>query len=1134
MSLAPGTRIGPYELVSRLGAGGMGEVYRARDTRLPREVALKFLSPKTLRDDSVDRFVREALLASSLNHPAIVTVYDVLETEDAGRCIAMELVAGATLRGLIREGVTFDRACDIGRQVAEALAVAHDAQIVHRDIKPENVMVRPDGYVKVLDFGLARVLPNQPDAETAAIATDTGIVHGTVGYMSPEQAEGSSALPASDVFALGVTLYELTAGRHPFPAASPLGVLRALATEQPEPPSWANPDLPDAFDQLVLEMLQKDARLRPTVVEVAARLKEFGTRVESGGVPVARRRTIASPASKGLVGREAEVQQLTEAFERARAGRGSLIGISGEAGMGKSALVDGFLADLQERDDAMRIARGRCSERLAGSEAYLPFLEALDSLQRGGGSTGGSVSRLLRTIAPSWYVQIATLPAGDSSAERIARDASGSSQERRKREMASLFEEIARLQTVVLVLDDVHWADPSTVDLLGYLSNRMDAMRLLMIATYEPSVLVQSRHPFQSLALDLQAHGRCRELTLDFLARPAIDRYLAHEFPEHEFPPAFSDLLFTKSHGHPLFLIDFLRDLRRRQMIAEVEGRWRLAAPLSAIEREVPESVRSLVRRKLDALDEDDRWMLVAASVQGMDFDTAVLSDVLEQPVEEIEERLERLEREHALVRFVEEREHVDRTLTLHYRFAQIAYQHALYESLRGTRRTILARSIADALTRHWGDRAPEIAATLAVLWEAARDEPRAAESLAVAAENAARKHAYDEAAQLTRHGLDLSSGVPDNASRAAIEMRLQMARGLALKTRLGYAAPEVGDAYRRVRELSQQSEDPSVTVPALLGTIAYHIVSGAIRTTYELSQDLVALAVRVGDPHLRMVGEWNVGAALFHLGNLVDGHAHLERALTIYDPPFHRARAAAVGIEPGIFCLCETSRTLCLFGRVDEARARTRQAVEDARSLGLPQALAFAMLFELLLHHECRDLQAVLDTYDTLAALCREKGIAQEVEWATPFAGFAKVFRGDERGLIDIARSLDAQAAMQANLLRPFRFLIQAEALLHTGRTGDAEVALARALETADATEQHAYDAEYHRVRAEWLLRVGRRSAEAEASFRMAIERARAQQARQLELRAALGISRLLSAQGRRADAEALLTPLLAWFAKP
>jgi serine/threonine protein kinase len=327
MPFAPGTAIGPYEIISLLGAGGMGEVYRAHDPRLRRDVAIKVISRALATDAvTVDRFIREALSASALNHPNVVTIYETGDTHN-GRYIAMELVQGVTLREALREGLDPEAARDIGRQVAEALAVAHGAQIVHRDVKPENVMVREDGYVKVLDFGLARVERVERDGVSATVsfATGSGLVIGTVGYMSPEQARGEMVTAASDVFSLGVVMYEALTGQHPFPATSALGVMHAILTDVPVAPSHLREGLPGAYDQIVLECLQKDPRLRPTAHDVANVLKHASS--------ASLRAMPAAPSTKDhsrtVVGRSSERGLLDEAWAPARAGNGSVVAVAG-------------------------------------------------------------------------------------------------------------------------------------------------------------------------------------------------------------------------------------------------------------------------------------------------------------------------------------------------------------------------------------------------------------------------------------------------------------------------------------------------------------------------------------------------------------------------------------------------------------------------------------------------------------------------------------------------------------------------------------------------------------------------------------------------------------------------------------
>ncbi|MDL2718201.1 MAG: protein kinase [Acidobacteriota bacterium] len=278
MTLSTGTRLGPYEILAPLGAGGMGEVYRARDTRLGREVAIKVLpSPLASDPERLKRFEREARAASSLNHPNIVTIYDI-GSADSVSYIAMELVNGELLRTILLEGaLPVRRLLQIGAQIAEGLAKAHVAGIVHRDLKPENVMVTEDGLVKILDFGLAKL--TQPDssgsgrtqAPTVSGATEEGVILGTVGYMSPEQASGGSIDYRSDQFSFGSILYEMTTGRRAFVRASAPETLTAIIREEPEPISATEPKVPTPLRWIVERCLAKQPKSRYTSTEDLAR-----------------------------------------------------------------------------------------------------------------------------------------------------------------------------------------------------------------------------------------------------------------------------------------------------------------------------------------------------------------------------------------------------------------------------------------------------------------------------------------------------------------------------------------------------------------------------------------------------------------------------------------------------------------------------------------------------------------------------------------------------------------------------------------------------------------------------------------------------------------------------------------------
>ncbi len=470
-----GETVSHYRIVEELGKGGMGAVYKAQDTQLGRFVALKFLAERFMQDRAaVERFMREAKTASALNHPNIVTIHEIGEAPK-GRFIVMELVTGRNLRALAGQGPNLELLIRVGRQVSKAMAVAHAAGIVHRDIKPENIMLRDDGYIKVVDFGLACLTLNSLQLYSAETAIDTapGILLGTAPYMSPEQARGATLLTsATDIFSLGIVLYELATGRHPFPADSALGSLHAVISQPPLTPSRVNSEIPSSLEALILQMLEKEPNRRPPAEEVEAFLGDISRK--RGREP--RRRGVRSHT----VGRDKERAKLSAGFESAVEGSGMLLCVTGEPGIGKTTLIEEFLAEVRAGARSSNIARGRCSERLAGTEAYLPFLEALESLTRD--ESGQAVTHLMKVTAPSWYVQITPPSEGDASSGHAAPEVRAASQERMKRELGAFFQKISRTQPLILFFDDLHWADVSTVDMLAYLSARIESMRMLIVA----------------------------------------------------------------------------------------------------------------------------------------------------------------------------------------------------------------------------------------------------------------------------------------------------------------------------------------------------------------------------------------------------------------------------------------------------------------------------------------------------------------------------------------------------------------------------------------------------------------------------------------------------------------------------
>src|SRR4029079_13641832 len=341
------------------------------------------------------------------------------------------------------------------------------------------------------------------------------------------------------------------------------------------------------------------------------------------------RGVVTAPAAAAVhprksVGRDAERASLRRAYARVKDGSSLLAAVTGEAGMGKSTLTEDFLREIGVGADRPIIARGRCSERLAGAEAYLPILEVLEDVLRR--STGVSMDQVMRTVAPTWYLQVATRSEHPSVAD-MRREAPAVSQERMKRELAALFEDLSRSRPVVVFLDDLHWADVSTIDIVNYVARRFADLRLLMLVYYRSSDMALAQNRFSSVSADLHPHGLFEHVPLDSLGVGDVERYLALEFPTHQFPAALAAVIHGKTEGTPLFMADLVRYLRDSGCIAEHQGKWVLERPVAALPKDLPESVRSMIARKIDQLDDRDRRLLVGASVQGYEFDSATVSE---------------------------------------------------------------------------------------------------------------------------------------------------------------------------------------------------------------------------------------------------------------------------------------------------------------------------------------------------------------------------------------------------------------------------------------------------------------------------------------------------------------------------
>jgi DNA-binding winged helix-turn-helix (wHTH) protein/tetratricopeptide (TPR) repeat protein len=487
-----------------------------------------------------------------------------------------------------------------------------------------------------------------------------------------------------------------------------------------------------------------------------------------------------------FVGRESALDRLQRGIEAAWRGTRQIVFVTGEPGIGKTGLVEAFLERVTV-DPRVWIAHGQCVETYGTPEPYLPVLDAFGRLCRESG--GDWLVTLLRKHAPTWLAQMPWL-LDSTDRDALERELLGATRERMLREMAEAVEALTAEAPLVLVLEDLHWSDTATVDMVSLLGRRQEPARLLLIGTYRPVDVIVSQHPLENVRLELLTRGHCQELSLELLGEAAVADYLHERFAGHAFPSELARVITRRTEGNPLFMMSVVEDLVARGLIVMRDERWELRAVLEEVEVSVPESLRQMIERRMGQLEEDERQVLAAGSVAGIEFSAASVAAALQRTPAEVEESCDELAHRHLFIHSLGACEWPDRTVTSRYRFVHTLHRNVLYQGISPARRREFHQSIGAREEMGYGDRARDIAAELAAHFEQAGADRRAVRYLTDAADTAARRNANTEAAGYVGRALDLAERLPD-AERVAGR--------LALLEQLGQVRRAMGDVRAAV-----------------------------------------------------------------------------------------------------------------------------------------------------------------------------------------------------------------------------------------------------------------------------------------------------------------------------------------------
>jgi predicted ATPase/class 3 adenylate cyclase len=837
-----------------------------------------------------------------------------------------------------------------------------------------------------------------------------------------------------------------------------------------------------------------------------------------------------------LVGRDEEVALLRRHWARAKDGEGQVVLLSGEPGIGKSRLAQ-VLKERVEEEGAICI-EFRCLPHYQNTALY-PLIEHLKRVlhfQRED-SAATKQEKLRQTLARYRFSQADTLPLLATLLSLPPLDSTPplplSPQRQKQKTLEALvawFLEEAERRPVYCLWEDLHWADPSSLELLTVLLDQVPTARLYLLLTFRPE-FVSPWSPRAHLSY----------LTLSRLGRSQVGQLSANVTGGKPLPPEVVQQIVAKTDGIPLFVEELTKMVVESGVCRKAGERYELTEPLPPLA--IPATLHDSLMARLDRLSTVKEVAQLGATL-GREFSYELLHTV--SPVDEAS-------LQHALAKLVEAEVLYQRGLPPHarYLFKHALIQDAAYQSLLKSTRQHLHRQIAQVLAARFPETTETQPEVLAHHYTEAGLLDHAIPYWQQAGQRASQHSAYREAVGHLTKGVELLSRLPETPQRTERELTLLLALGISLTATKGYAAPEVGTLYRRARELCQHLGDGPQLFLMLHGLWRFHVLRAELHTARELAEQLLRVAQREHDAALLVEAHRALGSTLYPLGEPTLARTHLEQGIALHDPQQHASYISRYGENAGVSCRGHLARVLWYLGYPDQAVRRIQEALTLAQELAHPFNRTFAACFAAILYQCRREGRLARESAEVALTLASEQGFAFFSALATILHGWAFAVQGQsEEGLIQIRQGQAAWQATGAKHERPYWLGLFADVCRQGGQEEEGLAALTEALEMVAASGDCEYEADLYRLKGELTLqqfhvpgstfqvenphsalRIPQLEAEAEECFWKAIEVARQQEAKSLELRATVSLARLWQQQGKREEARQMLAEIYGWF---